>query len=185
MSRSRLLFPVLGTELIEGAPQAHYQEHHQRGGTRIERPYLRHTTQLFSHQGIGHPYREGRIFLLYDNHWNDGAVVPQRGSYSFTGQYSGVGYADFLLGYPSATSKPTPNNFITRNISAQYGFYLQDDWKATPRLTINAGIRYDLQWFRPSPYGNASLYIPSLQYVVVFGSGYPPSNAPFRLSLPS
>ena len=101
----------------------------------------------------------------------------------------GVGYADFLLGYPSTVSKPTPNNFITRNISAQYGFYVQDDWKVTPRLTVNAGIRYDLQWFRPSPYGNQSLYIPSLQKVVVFGGGYPPSTSPVQvipqfLSLP-
>ncbi|HEU4890991.1 MAG TPA: TonB-dependent receptor [Vicinamibacterales bacterium] len=26
----------------------------------------------------------------------------------------------------------------------QYGFYIQDDWRATSRLTINAGLRYDL-----------------------------------------
>jgi outer membrane receptor protein involved in Fe transport len=26
----------------------------------------------------------------------------------------------------------------------QYGFYIQDDWRATDRLTINAGLRYDL-----------------------------------------
>ena len=26
----------------------------------------------------------------------------------------------------------------------QYGFYIQDDWRVTDRLTINAGLRYDL-----------------------------------------
>ena len=26
----------------------------------------------------------------------------------------------------------------------QYGFYIQDDWRATDKLTINAGLRYDL-----------------------------------------
>ena len=26
----------------------------------------------------------------------------------------------------------------------QYGFYIQDDWRPTDRLTVNAGLRYDL-----------------------------------------
>jgi hypothetical protein len=45
----------------------------------------------------------------------------------------------------------TPVNILThqqapysRRYREQYlGFYLQDDWKVTPRLTINAGLRYD------------------------------------------
>jgi hypothetical protein len=183
------VIPGLGTELIEGAPQLTIKNITtvSEAGSKD----LIYDVQLSSSVTkvlASHTIKAGFSYL-YDNHWNDGAVAPQRGSYTFTGQYSGVGYADFLLGYPSATSKPTPNNFITRNISAQYGFFLQDDWKVTQRLTINAGIRYDLQWFRPSPYGNASLYIPSLQKVVVFGNSYPPANAvvpaiPAFLTLP-
>jgi hypothetical protein len=183
------VIPGLGTELIEGAPQLTIKNITtvSEAGSKD----LIYDVQLSSSVTkvlASHTIKAGFSYL-YDNHWNDGAVAPQRGSYTFTGQYSGVGYSDFLLGYPSATSKPTPNNFITRNISAQYGFFLQDDWKVTGRLTINAGIRYDLQWFRPSPYGNASLYIPSLQQVVVFGNSYPPANAvvpaiPAFLTLP-
>ena len=145
------IIPGLGTELIEGAPQLTIKNITtvSEAGSKD----LIYDVQLSSSVTkvlASHTIKAGFSYL-YDNHWNDGAVSPQRGSYTFTGQYSGVGYADFLLGYPSATSKPTPNNFITRNISAQYGFFLQDDWKATQRLTINAGIRYDLQWFRPQP----------------------------------
>jgi Carboxypeptidase regulatory-like domain/TonB dependent receptor len=183
------IIPGLGTELIEGAPQLTIKN--ITSVTEAGSKDLIYDVQLSSSVTkvlATHTLKAG-FSVLYDNHWNDGAVSPQRGSYTFTGQYSGVGYADFLLGYPSTVSKPTPNNFITRNISAQYGFYVQDDWKATPRLTFNAGLRYDLQWFRPSPYGNASLYVPSLQKVVVFGGGYPPSTSPIQaipafLSLP-
>jgi len=183
------IIPGLGPELIEGAPQLSIKNITavaEQGSKDLEQVSEINTsvTKILAR----HTLKAGFSYL-YDNHWNDGAVGPQRGSYTFTGQYSGIGYADFLLGYPSATGKPTPNNFITRNISSQYGLYLQDDWKLTSTLTINAGIRYDLQWFRPSPYGNGALYIPSLQKVVVFADSYPSANAtipaiPALLSLP-
>ena len=55
---------------------------------------------------------------------------------------------------------------------------MQDDWKPVPKLTLNLGVRYDLQWFKPSPYGAESLYIPSLKEVVVFGNAYPSASIP-------
>ena len=87
---------------------------------------------------------------------------PQRGSYAFngryttnpkpiTGQLSGIAFADFLLGYPSSTGNATPSNYITRNLSSQWGMYVQDDWKLRPNLTLNIGLRYDLQWFEAIP----------------------------------
>jgi Carboxypeptidase regulatory-like domain/TonB dependent receptor-like, beta-barrel len=183
------IIPGLGPELIEGAPQLTIKNITnvlEQGSKDLEQVTQLNTsvTKVLS----SHTIKAGFSYL-YDNHWNDGAVFPQRGTYTFTGQYSGVGYADFLLGYPATTGKPTPNNFITRNISSQYGLFVQDDWKATQRLTINAGIRYDLQWFRPSPYGNGALYVPSLQKDVVFASSYPSANAtipvvPAFLNLP-
>jgi hypothetical protein len=183
------VIPGLGTELIEGAPQLtikNITSVSEAGSHDISYDVQLNTsiTKILA----SHTIRAGFSYL-YDNHWNDGAVSPQRGAYSFTGQYSGVGYADFLLGYPASTQKPSPNNFITRNISAEWGLYLQDDWKLTQRLTINAGLRYDLQVFQPSPYGNASLYVPSLQKVVVFSKNYPPAGGvvqviPAFLTLP-
>jgi hypothetical protein len=46
------------------------------------------------------------------------------------------------------------------------------------------GLRYDLQWFSDNPYGNNSLFVPSLQKVVVFGDHYPSSAIPGFLTLP-
>jgi len=56
---------------------------------------------------------------------------------------SGTGsqYASFLIGaVNSANSTPAAGN-AWRNLL--YAGYMQDDWRATPRLTINAGLRYD------------------------------------------
>jgi len=124
-----------------------------------------------------HTIKAGFAYL-YDNHWNDAASSPARGSYSFNGHYTGIAFADFILGDPISTGNAAPNNYITRNLSDQYAAYVQDDWKLRPNLTINAGIRYDLQWFKPNPYGNNSLYVPSLKEVVVFGSQYPADAIP-------
>lgn len=115
-------------------------------------------------------------------------MSPPRGSFTFNGQYTQCStafssacvntgapwaFADFLLGLPATTAQGSPGTFITRNISSQYAAYVQDDWKVTPKFTLNAGIRYDLQWFEPGPYGEYSLYVPSLAKVIVFGSSYP------------
>ena len=106
---------------------------------------------------------------LYDDHWNESC---SRGTYTFNGQYTDNAFADFLLGDPSSTSKSSPNCTPSRNLTDQYSAYVQDDWKPIPKLTINVGIRYDLQWFLPDPYGKNALFIPSLKEDVVFGNSY-------------
>ena len=112
---------------------------------------------------------------LYDTNYSAGGSV---GSFSFTGRYTGNAYADFLLGYPNSTGASVPNYTVSRNNSSQYGMYIQDDFKLMPKLTLNAGIRYDLQVFQGNPYGENSLYVPSVQKVVVFAKSYPASVIP-------
>jgi hypothetical protein len=187
------IIPGLGPELIEGAPQisiTNIQSVSESGSKDLEQDgqIVGAVTKVFAK----HTVKAGFSYL-YDNHFNDSAESPQRGSYTFNGHYttagtygttlpageiSGIAFADFLLGDPVTTGNATPNNYIVRNISAQYAAYIQDDWKPVPKLTLNAGLRYDLQWFKPSPYGADSLYVPSLKEVVVFGTSYPSASIP-------
>jgi hypothetical protein len=55
--------------------------------------------------------------------------------------------ANFLAGtYNNAGFAQTFGLVERRQTNPNLGFYAQDEWKATAGLTINAGIRYDLQW---------------------------------------
>ena len=61
---------------------------------------------------------------------------------------SGHAYADFLFGVPTTAARAFPPITVQRR-RWTYDFFLQDDWKATSRLTLNLGVRYDLQpgWY--------------------------------------
>ena len=74
-----------------------------------------------------------------------------RGGFSFNDNFTnsgttsvgGAGLAGILLGYPNSGSR----NFLQVPYyitNQQYAAYAQDDWKATQRLTLNLGLRYDV-----------------------------------------
>jgi hypothetical protein len=56
---------------------------------------------------------------------------------------AGNSVASLLLGHPSSGSVPVNPQLLYRN--NYVGVFLQDDWRLTPRLTINAGLRWDYE----------------------------------------
>ena len=60
---------------------------------------------------------------------------PYRGSFNFDGRYAGQSFADFLLGFPSSTSRAT-SNFVLDDINYRFAAFVQDDWRISPRVTL-------------------------------------------------
>jgi hypothetical protein len=71
-----------------------------------------------------------------------GAANVPRGSFNFNGDLAGTAYAAYLLGLPSNTN--TPEGLPLTNVRQnRWGMYFLDDWKASRKLTVNLGLRYE------------------------------------------
>ncbi len=62
---------------------------------------------------------------------------------SSAGATMGQSMASFLLGLPTSGSIPINDSYAEQ--SQNWAFYFQDDWKITSRLTVNFGMRYELE----------------------------------------
>lgn len=76
--------------------------------------------------------------------YNDDTITFPR---SIRGAYTFSSLANFLSGtYNNGGFTQTFGDTEVQQGGTNLGLYLQDEWSATSRLTINAGLRYDLQW---------------------------------------
>ncbi|HVZ83822.1 MAG TPA: carboxypeptidase regulatory-like domain-containing protein [Terracidiphilus sp.] len=78
---------------------------------------------------------------FHANQINTHPDVVFNGSFSFNGSETGLDFADFLLGIPSNYTQGQARDFYNRNFYA--AAFAQDSWKATDRLTVNYGARWD------------------------------------------
>ena len=91
-----------------------------------------------SHQAGPHALRAGVDFL-----YNDDKITYPR---SIRGAYTFSSLANFLTGtYNNAGFTQTFGESVVLQTNANVGMYAQDEWRASSNLTLNAGLRYDLQ----------------------------------------
>ena len=94
------------------------------------------------------------------NYVNYGRATSPVGSYQFyrsmtqgpnpfsPASTSGIGYASFLLGIGggvNASAGGTTDEADPANANRYYAVYLQDDFRASSKLTLNAGLRWDAE----------------------------------------
>ncbi len=103
--------------------------HSVRTGTEFRR--YRETDKFFGNDQTG--------TFNFDATWTRGPLDNSPTSPGSIGQ----SFASFLLGLPSSGSVGRSARYDER--SSTWGFYVQDDWKVSDRLTLNAGLRYELE----------------------------------------
>ena len=100
------------------------------------------------------------------------------GNFSFNGGITGNGLADYLIGVPSSAGqdqpvRPSTNTFVT-------SLFAQDDYRLTRRLTLNLGLRWDLQTVPTDPRDLQDTYVPGSRTTLT--SKFP--NVPTGLLFP-
>jgi len=90
--------------------------------------------RLYNRNDIGPGYASG--FYSFGKEWTRQDARRQDA-------FSGNEFASFLLGYPGSGNVPL--NINPAYSWRYYSAYIQDDWKITPRLTLNLGFRWDYE----------------------------------------
>ncbi len=110
---------------------------------------------------FGAEYR--KLFLNFtqlgqpDGQYSFGSQWTQRAAgTTATSTTQGNGFASFLVGVPN--SGTIQHTFDIASASSYIGFYVQDDWKLSRKLTINIGLRWDLDTPHTERYNRLSYW---------------------------
>ena len=127
------------------------------GSTNENRPTVNHTVSATLSKSAGaHSIRSGFEFRIYQqadrfasnqqtgqftfgSTWTRGPLDNSPGSPGSIGQ----SVAALLLGLPDSGSITRQSDYIEQSNS--WGFFFQDDWKVSQKLTVNAGLRYEFE----------------------------------------
>ncbi len=70
------------------------------------------------------------------------APFSPHGQFSYNGQYTNFDIADFLLGYPDSVGRSVAKG-VNNHDGKFWNAFVQDDYRATGKLTINLGLRWE------------------------------------------
>jgi hypothetical protein len=134
----------------------------------------------------------GQLEEGYDNYAQTNIAS---GAFSFNGSWTtnnavtptmgGSSFADFLLGYGQNQSSVYNHNFGEAQIPALVagkqtyrGLYFGDTWRATPKLTVNYGLRYELPGTWSERHNDMTYWNPSATNATVTGCSLGNSTCP-------
>ena len=95
-------------------------------------------TNAVSLQAGAHSIKFGGGITAQQQHWVYNQAFP---NFAFTGDFTGAGLGDFLLGNPRYFTESNTQILNTR--FKQWFLFAQDNWKVSQRLTVDAGLRWE------------------------------------------
>jgi outer membrane receptor protein involved in Fe transport len=115
-----------------------------------------------------HSLKYGADFLRYQ--YFSRTYGDTRGRFQFNGRFTGETFADMLLGWLSSSRRQLDAGGPYHLLSSYSGF-VQDDFKVSPTLTLNLGIRYDVMKPPKEKFNALSIFIPDIGKQVMAGTG--------------
>ncbi len=95
--------------------------------------------------------------LSYEKIVHD-TLLDNYGAFSFNASKTGNAYADFLLGLPATMTQDAPVRKLDNG--SYISLFAQDDFRVHPRVTLNLGVRYDLQFPLTDPQNRKLAFVP-------------------------
>lgn len=91
-------------------------------------------------------------------------LLNNYGVFTFNNSVTRNAFADFLIGIPSAVTQDAP---VTAYTDSWYtALFVQDDFRIRPRLTLNLGLRWDVQTPPTDPQNRVVNYVPGQKSTV-------------------
>ncbi len=158
-----------------GMPQLDVQGYQQIGPA-SNQPFASDNRDQQAH--LSFDYRRGRHAWSWGvSHSRASYSNPRnanlRGSYSFSGFYSGQSVGDLLLGSVASSSRRREPGF-GELITSSYAAFVNDDWRVSDRLTLNWGLRYAVNRPFVDKYDRLANFLPSIAKTVIADDRYVP-----------
>jgi outer membrane receptor protein involved in Fe transport len=121
------------------------------------------------------PSDNDRTGILYFS--NNYTSNPSNSNLATPIPIGGLGFATFALGQVTNFQRFVSTSINAKEFQKRDFFYAQDTWRATPKLTVNYGLRYELYFPETiNGPGNGALLNPDTGYLYVAGVGSVGSN---------